>query len=82
MKKKKLTIRLKEWDKILVLMNFELNLTVGLGECDQSNIPGILVQQYMSIMLQTQIQNSIVGLEECCEILVLVQYDNNQTVEL
>ena len=42
-----MTIRLKEWDKILVLMNFELNLMVGLGECDQSNILGILVQWHV-----------------------------------
>jgi len=39
-----LTIELKEWDKMLVLMNFELNQTVGLGERDQSNFFGVLVK--------------------------------------
>ena len=34
-------------------MNFELNQTVGLVERDQSKFLGVLVQQHMSIMLQT-----------------------------
>ena len=38
-----MTIRLKEWDKILVLMDFELNQTVGLGEHNQSKFLGVLV---------------------------------------
>ena len=58
-------------------MNFELNQMVGLGERDRSKFLGVLVQQHMSIMLSTQIQNPSVGLEECGEILVLVKYDIN-----
>ena len=44
-------IGLKERDKILVLINFELNQTVGLGEHDQSKFLHVLVQQHMSVML-------------------------------
>ena len=61
----------------MVLMNFELNQTVGLVERDQSKFLGVLVQQHMSIMLQTQIQNPTVVFEECDKILVLAKYDNN-----
>ena len=43
---------LKEWDKRLILMNFELNQMVGLGECDQSQFSSVLVQQHMSVMLR------------------------------
>ena len=46
-----MTIGLKEYDKILVLMNFELNQTVGLVERDQSKFLSVLVQQHMSIVL-------------------------------
>ena len=31
-------------------MNYELNQMVGLKECDQSKVLGMLVQQHMSIM--------------------------------
>ena len=58
-------------------MNFELNQTIGLVERDQSKFLGVLVQQHMSIMLQTQIQNPTVVFEECDEISVLAKYDNN-----
>ena len=44
-------IGLKERDKILVLINFELNQTVGLVERDQSKFLSVLVQQHMSIVL-------------------------------
>ena len=76
-----MTIWLKEWDKILVLMNFELNLTVGLGKCDQSNILGTLVQWNVHKALDLNPKSNR-GLEDCGEILVLVKYDNNQTVRL
>ena len=46
-----MTIGLKKYDKILVLMNLEINQTVGLGERVQSQFLGVLVQQHMSIML-------------------------------
>ena len=48
-----MTSGLKEWDKILVLINFEINQTVGLRECDQSKFLGVLVKWHMSIMPQT-----------------------------
>ena len=63
-------------------MNIELNQTVGLVERNQSKFLGVLVQQHMSIMLYTQIQNPTVVFGECDEILVLAKYDNNQTVRL
>ena len=46
-----LTIGLKKYDKILALMNFELNQMVGLGERDQSKFLGVVVEWHMSIML-------------------------------
>ena len=69
-----LIIRIEEYGDILVLVKFETNWMVRLREHSQTGT------QHMSISCHSYIWNLIVGLKECNEMLILVNYGHNRTV--
>ena len=69
-----LIIRIEEYGDILVLVKFKTNWMVKLREHRHTGT------QHMSIVHHNEIWNLTVGFEECNEILILVNYGQNQIV--
>ena len=67
-------IGIEEYGDILVLVKFEINWMVRLREHSQ------IGTQHMSISRHSYIWNLIIGLKECNERLILVNYGHNRMV--